>query len=66
MSERFWIAEIQTSEQMEDKIRTRRFVTGDEVREACVPDAYDRASWDNVPDMVGGCSSSAEPRKVGA
>lgn len=40
---RFWIAEIQISEEMEAKIRRRRFVTGDEVREACIPDAYDRA-----------------------
>jgi hypothetical protein len=33
---RFWIAEIQISEEMEAKIRRRRFVTGDEVREACI------------------------------
>jgi hypothetical protein len=45
--ERFWIAEIQISEEMEAKIRRRRFVTGDEVREACVPDAYDRAGWED-------------------
>ena len=43
---RFWIAEIQISDEMEDKIRSRRFVTGDQVREACVPDAYESACWD--------------------
>jgi hypothetical protein len=47
--ERFWIAEIQISDEMEDKIRSRRFVTGDEVREACIPDAYDGAGWHNHP-----------------
>ena len=45
MPKRFWIAEIRISEGMEAKIRRRRFVTGDEVREACVPDAYERAGW---------------------
>lgn len=45
----FWIAEIQISDEMEDKIRSRRFVTGDEVREACVPDAYDDAGWHDHP-----------------
>jgi hypothetical protein len=48
--ERFWIAEIQISEEMETKIREWRFVTGDEVREVCVPDAYDRAGWDDHPE----------------
>ncbi len=47
---RFWIAEIQISGEMEDKIRSRRFVTGDQVREACVPDAYDSARWDDDPE----------------
>jgi hypothetical protein len=47
--ERFWIAEIQISAEMEDKIRSRRFVTGDEVREACVPNAYETASWHSDP-----------------
>jgi hypothetical protein len=46
---RFWIAEIQISPAMEQKIRTRRFVTGDQVREACVPDRYERAGWDVDP-----------------
>jgi hypothetical protein len=32
---------------VEAKIRRRRFVTGDEVREACIPDAYDRAGWED-------------------
>ena len=50
MARRFWIAEIQISAEMEDKIRTRRFVTGDEVREACVPDAYDEAGWHDHPE----------------
>lgn len=47
--ERFWIAEIQISDEMEAKIRSRRGVTGDQVREACIPDAYERAGWDNDP-----------------
>jgi hypothetical protein len=34
---------------MEHKIRTRRFVTGDQVREACIPAAYDDAVWHNHP-----------------
>jgi len=46
---RFWIAEIRISAAMETKIRTRRFVTGDQVREACVPDHYERAGWDDDP-----------------
>lgn len=50
MRERFWIAEIQISDEMEDKIRRRRFVTGDDVREACIPDAYDRAGWHGHPE----------------
>lgn len=50
MPQRFWIAEIQISEEMEAKIRSRRFVTGDEVREACIPDAYDRAGWEDDPE----------------
>jgi hypothetical protein len=45
----FWIAEIQISDEMEDKIRSRRFVTGSQVREACVPDAYESAGWDDDP-----------------
>jgi hypothetical protein len=49
MPKQFWIAVIQISPEMEDKIRSRRFVTGDEVREACVPDAYDRAGWHDHP-----------------
>jgi hypothetical protein len=47
VAKRFWIAEIQISDAMEAKIRHRRFVTGDEVREACAPDAYDRAGWED-------------------
>lgn len=50
MPKRFWIAEIQISDAMEAKIRQRRFVTGDEVREACIPDAYDRAGWEDDPE----------------
>jgi hypothetical protein len=46
----FWIAEIQISDAMEHKIRSRRFVTGDEVREACIPDAYDEAGWHDHPE----------------
>jgi hypothetical protein len=64
--ERFWIAEIQISEEMEAKIRRRRFVTGDEVREACVPDAYDRAVGKTTRNMADGFSSSAGPRRVAA
>jgi hypothetical protein len=46
----FWIAEIQISDEVEQKIRTRRFVTGDQVREACIPDAYDQAGWHHHPE----------------
>lgn len=49
MAKRFWIAEIEISEEKEQKIRTRRFVTGQQVREACVPDQYERAGWDDDP-----------------
>lgn len=35
---------------MEHKIRTRRFVTGDQVREACIPDAYKSARWHWHPE----------------
>lgn len=41
----FWIAEIEISDAMEQKIRSRRSLTGDEVRTACIPDAYLRARW---------------------
>ena len=41
---------IQISDEMEFKIRTRRFVTGDQIREACIPDAYDDAGWHNHPE----------------
>jgi hypothetical protein len=47
---RFWIAEIQISEEMEYKIRSRRYVTGDQVRQACIPDAYERAGWHDHPE----------------
>ena len=50
MPKQFWIAEIQISDEMEYKIRTRRFVTGDQIREACIPDAYDDAGWHNHPE----------------
>lgn len=50
MPKPFWIAEIQISDEMEDKIRSRRFVTGNQIREACVPDAYERAGWDDDPE----------------
>lgn len=50
MLKRFWIAEIQISDEMEHKIRSRRFVTGDQIWEACVPDAYERAGWHDHPE----------------
>lgn len=50
MPKSFWIAEIQISDEMEAKIRSRRFVTGDQVREACIPDSYERAGWDYHPE----------------
>lgn len=50
MPKRFWIAEIQISEEMEYKIWSRRYVTGDQVREACIPDAYERAGWHDHPE----------------
>lgn len=46
----FWIAEIRISAAMEQKIRTRRFVTGDDVRRACVPDQYESAGWHDHPE----------------
>ncbi|MGH3864881.1 MAG: hypothetical protein ACRDQ4_01870 [Pseudonocardiaceae bacterium] len=50
MPRQLWIAEIQISEEMESKIGSRRFVTGDQVREACIPDAYERTGWHNHPE----------------
>lgn len=50
MPKQFWIAEIQISDEMEYKIRTRRFVTGAQIREACIPDVYDDAGWHNHPE----------------
>lgn len=49
MPKQFWIVEIQISDEMEHKIRARRFVTGDQIREACIPDAYDDAGWHKHP-----------------
>lgn len=34
---------------MEWKIRTRRGITGEDVRRACVPDAFDGARWHDHP-----------------
>lgn len=45
----FWIAEIRIDNTIETKIRTRRGVTGDEVRSACVPAQYERAGWHDHP-----------------
>lgn len=50
MPKQFWIAEIQITDEMEHKIRTRRFVTGDQIRQAYIPDAYDRAGWHYHPE----------------
>lgn len=50
VAKEFWIAVIQISDEMEEKIRTRRFVTGDQVREACIPQAYERAGWHDHPE----------------
>lgn len=47
MARDFWIAEILISDRMEEKIRTHRFVTGRQVRQACIPAAYDEARWDH-------------------
>ena len=41
----FWIAEIRISPAMEQKIRSRRSLTGDDIRGACIPDRYERAGW---------------------
>lgn len=49
MAKEFWIAEIRISPTMENKIRSFRFVTGEQVRRACIPDAYEDASWDDDP-----------------
>ena len=32
------------------EVRTRRGVTGDDVRLACIPDAYDGTRWHEHPD----------------
>ncbi len=45
----FWVAEIRISDRMEEKIRTHRFVTGQQVRQACIPAAYETATWDDDP-----------------
>jgi hypothetical protein len=50
VAKRFWIADINISPAMEAKIRSLRGVTGDQVREACIPDAYDRAGWHWHPE----------------
>jgi hypothetical protein len=49
VAERFWISHIEISPAMEHKIPTRRFVTGDQVREACMPNHYEK-SWDDHPE----------------
>ena len=46
----FWIAEIRISAAVEWKLRTRRGLTGDEVRLACIPNAYERAYWHDHPE----------------
>ena len=49
MPRTFWIAEIRINAGVERKLRERRFITGDQVRAACVPDRYERAGWDDDP-----------------
>lgn len=44
----FWIAEIRISDSVEHKIRHRRGVTGDQVREACIPNRG-IARWEDHP-----------------
>lgn len=46
---RVWIAEILIDAEHEAKLRERRFVTSDEVREAVVPDSYEEARWEDHP-----------------
>jgi hypothetical protein len=46
---RFWIGEILISEAVEMKLRTRRGITGDMIREACLLDSYLHAVWDEHP-----------------
>jgi hypothetical protein len=46
MARDFWIADLQISDAMEAKIREKHDLTGEQVRSACVPDAYDRAGWE--------------------
>jgi hypothetical protein len=41
----FWIAEIRVTAATEAKLRSKHNLTSDEVRSACVPDKYIRASW---------------------
>lgn len=50
MAPKIWIARIDISDAMEQKIRTRRGVTGDDVRQACIPDSYDWAGWHDHPE----------------
>jgi hypothetical protein len=49
MSRDFWIADLRISDAMEAKIRDKHRLTGEQVRSACVPDAYDRAGWEAHP-----------------
>lgn len=44
-----WIAEIRISAEFEDKLRHKHGLSGWEVREACVPDAYTDAAWHQHP-----------------
>ena len=50
MSARVWIAEILIPQSIEAKLRTRRGMTGDQVRRACVPDRYEAAAWHEHPE----------------
>jgi hypothetical protein len=45
----FWIADLRISEAIELKLRERRGLTGETVRLACMPDAYDDARWEDHP-----------------
>lgn len=50
MALRMWIGEILIPDSIEAKLRTRRGMTGMQVRGACVPDGYESARWENHPE----------------
>jgi hypothetical protein len=69
MARDFWIADLQISDAMEAKIREKHDLTGEQVRSACVPDAYDRAGWEDHAEhglrlLIEGVTWDGVPVKV--